>query len=183
MAKLQEDHTCASSPGSPYSQISTDEKQFRLLHLQPGSWKDGLRCTPEVISLEFDAYIRYEALSYTWGASTRGEKVLIDGKHINITDNLADALRHLRPSGCGRTLWIDAICIDQHNLDERAQQVRIMGRIYAQAACVLVWLGRGASEPGVPPLVEDRPPIAYTDDVYAELDFAIRNTNPSWWDR
>jgi hypothetical protein len=38
-------------------------------------------------------------------------------------------------------LWADAICIDQTNLDERGEQVQIMGQIYAQAERVLIWLG------------------------------------------
>lgn len=38
-------------------------------------------------------------------------------------------------------LWIDAICINQDDLDERSQQVRLMKNIYSTAGRVLVWLG------------------------------------------
>lgn len=38
-------------------------------------------------------------------------------------------------------LWIDAVCINQADLDERNSQVRIMPEIYSKASCVLVWLG------------------------------------------
>ncbi|KAG9187586.1 hypothetical protein G6011_05457 [Alternaria panax] len=38
-------------------------------------------------------------------------------------------------------LWIDAICIDQTNDNERASQVKLMGRIYTQATAVTIWLG------------------------------------------
>lgn len=48
------------------------------------------------------------------------------------------------PNSKGRTsgfLWIDAICINQADLEERSAQVRIMPRIYSNADCVIVWLG------------------------------------------
>ncbi|KAH8654518.1 heterokaryon incompatibility protein-domain-containing protein [Tricladium varicosporioides] len=39
--------------------------------------------------------------------------------------------------------WIDAICINQSNKEERNHQVNIMGDIFSGAAHVLVWLGPG----------------------------------------
>lgn len=41
----------------------------------------------------------------------------------------------------GSLLWIDALCIDQTNDNERASQVKMMGKIYTQAAAVTIWLG------------------------------------------
>lgn len=143
------------SHASPYNQISADQKQIRILHLQPGCWKEDLKCSLQVVSLDDvslddacdfpedespddPAVIRYEALSYTWGGRTKANELAIDDKYVPITDNLASALRHLRRRDRVRILWIDAICIDQQNLTERAQQVSIMGDIYSQADFVLV---------------------------------------------
>lgn len=39
--------------------------------------------------------------------------------------------------------WTDAICIDQLNVTERSHQVGMMGRIFKNADCVLVWPGTG----------------------------------------
>jgi len=39
-------------------------------------------------------------------------------------------------------LWVDAICINQKDLDERAAQVKIMGQIYSNSNGVMVWLGK-----------------------------------------
>ncbi|KAG8166194.1 hypothetical protein KVR01_004746 [Diaporthe batatas] len=50
-------------------------------------------------------------------------------------------MRHLRLQDAARTLWIDAICIDQQNVAERSEQVGKMGQIYSSATRVLVWLG------------------------------------------
>jgi hypothetical protein len=47
-----------------------------------------------------------------------------------------------------RTIWVDAICIDQSNPDERSQQVQLMGQIYRNAQRVLVWLGHSDAEFG-----------------------------------
>ena len=41
-------------------------------------------------------------------------------------------------------IWIDAICINQSNNEEKSQQVAMMGEIYSGAAEVLVWLGEDA---------------------------------------
>jgi hypothetical protein len=60
-----------------------------------------------------------------------------------ITPNLYNALIRLRPVPGSKTrcLWIDAICINQNDVQERAQQVQIMDRIYASARHVIAWLG------------------------------------------
>lgn len=41
----------------------------------------------------------------------------------------------------GILVWVDALCIDQQNKDERATQVRLMGQIYRGAASVAIWIG------------------------------------------
>ncbi|KAK0708678.1 heterokaryon incompatibility protein-domain-containing protein, partial [Lasiosphaeris hirsuta] len=40
-----------------------------------------------------------------------------------------------------RCKWIDTICIDQSNLEERSGQVAVMGDIFKLATRVVVWLG------------------------------------------
>ncbi|KAL2124105.1 hypothetical protein VTJ04DRAFT_470 [Mycothermus thermophilus] len=41
----------------------------------------------------------------------------------------------------GIPLWIDALCINQDDIDERNSQVLLMGELYRHAAAVLSWLG------------------------------------------
>jgi hypothetical protein len=64
--------------------------------------------------------------------------------HIGGGTNLWDALHCLRKRANGRRYWIDAICINQADIPERNQQVRIMPHIYFRAHTVVVWLGRYA---------------------------------------
>jgi len=51
------------------------------------------------------------------------------------------ALRHLRYRDRPRKLWVDTICINQADNDEKSVQVRRMARIYRSAYRVVAWLG------------------------------------------
>jgi hypothetical protein len=55
--------------------------------------------------------------------------------------NLYLSLKHLRQTSISRVLWVDAICINQDNQDERSIEVKRMGQIYTLAWRVVVWLG------------------------------------------
>lgn len=88
----------------------------------------------------------YEALSYTWGASGEEEPIFVKNEGLSydttwLRPNLATCFpRHLRELE-PRKLWIDAISIDQANINKRSSQVRRMGKIYQSAKRVVVWLG------------------------------------------
>ncbi|EXJ76591.1 uncharacterized protein A1O5_01099 [Cladophialophora psammophila CBS 110553] len=68
------------------------------------------------------------------------------GSQWPITRRLHEALEWVRDQETEKTLWIDAICINQYDLKERAQQVQLMQHIFRRAANVLVWLGRLMSD-------------------------------------
>lgn len=75
---------------------------------------------------------------------TRPVEVMIDETPCDVAGNLAAALRHLRLLDNARNLWVDAVCIDQRNLQERSEQVSQMDKIYQSADTVHVWLGPAA---------------------------------------
>jgi hypothetical protein len=78
----------------------------------------------------------FKALSYTWGPSSRPNAI----RGICLTDNLLSALVNL--AECEPQLfWIDALCINQEDLDEKPHQIRMMRDIYGKAKDVCVWLG------------------------------------------
>ena len=62
------------------------------------------------------------------------------GQHLGVTRNLAEALRYLRFKDKPRVMWIDAICVDQQNLEERGRQVQRMADIYRNAERVVIWI-------------------------------------------
>ncbi|KAF3051485.1 WD repeat-containing protein jip5 [Didymella keratinophila] len=83
----------------------------------------------------------YEALSYVWGAQIFSRSIPTNEGVISITQSLAAALKHFRHTHSYRYLWADAVCINQLNNEEKAQQVQFMSRVYTDAEGVLVWLG------------------------------------------
>lgn len=109
----------------------------------------------------------YVAMSYSWEGQDRDREFFICDvsgitKRLLITKNCEDAINKFRKGlngfldsiGSLKTstgtkfmpLWIDAICIDQENLEERNQQVSIMVDIYSRAHIVSIWLGPGTPE-------------------------------------
>lgn len=66
--------------------------------------------------------------------------IVVSGTILSVTKNLFDALGYLRDAVWTRTLWIDALCINQKDDAEKNTQVAMMGRIYSQASKVMVWL-------------------------------------------
>ncbi|MCJ1447425.1 MAG: hypothetical protein MMC23_007936 [Stictis urceolatum] len=89
-------------------------------------------------------HTRYEALSYAWGDTQSTKPILLDGFLVQVTDNLESALRQLRRGSQPVRLWVDAICINQKDLEEKQCQVRHMGKIYERAQRVIAWLGEAA---------------------------------------
>ena len=128
-----------------YSPIDKKASEIRLMTLLPGAFEAKVRVTIRKIELSESLKPEYEALSYTWGSTTDLDNVYVQedegGKALAITPNLAEALRYLRYEDRPRVLWIDAICVDQNNTDERGHQVLRMADIYHQASRVIIWLG------------------------------------------
>lgn len=93
-------------------------------------------------------HLDFEALSYVWGSTLDPEDVSVevtsqpgDYEILSVGQNLAKALRQLRRETTVRTLWIDALCINQSDIMEREAQVLRMGDIYSLATHVVIWLG------------------------------------------
>ena len=133
----------------------------------------------------------YEALSYTWGSVDRPIAArVLSRQHsaeafesLLIGQNLACALRHLRFTDQPRTLWVDAICINQDDQDERNAQVKHMGSIFARAARVVVWLGPEGkdSKDALPVLQYLSEQVEPTVDNFRAP--SPNATEPEWHDR
>ncbi|KAI0414228.1 heterokaryon incompatibility protein-domain-containing protein [Xylaria grammica] len=84
----------------------------------------------------------FMALSYVWGDAETKKTIFIYGRPKTITQNLYDALLQLRNPRLPLLLWVDSVCINQDDLQERSQQVSIMCDLYSKVNRVLCWLGR-----------------------------------------
>ncbi|KAI3319151.1 HET-domain-containing protein [Xylariaceae sp. AK1471] len=123
---------------------------IRLVSILPGTGDLRLQFQPEATRLGHHAIDPFEALSLYFVEHYGTRKSDNESHHqtISITQNLATALQHLRHQDEARILWIDAICIDQSNLQEKSHQVAFMGEIYKHARQVVVWLGPAANNSG-----------------------------------
>lgn len=89
----------------------------------------------------------YHALSYTWASEKTGLatswSIQIEQAHLPVLDTLQPFVEALASKSLlsEARWWIDSICLDQSNLEERAEQVQLMQRIYHQADEVIIWLG------------------------------------------
>ncbi|SPJ71724.1 uncharacterized protein FTOL_01452 [Fusarium torulosum] len=124
-----------------YSALNSSRREIRLLRLFAGSETDAIKC--ELYTTSLDCPDEYEALSYVWGSPKDPRSITVEGEAKDVTQNLESALRHLRHEDRPRTIWVDALCINQNDVQEKTLQVRQMGSIYSMASLVLVWLGPG----------------------------------------
>ncbi|KAI1768225.1 HET-domain-containing protein [Hypoxylon sp. FL1150] len=129
--------------------IEPDCNQFRILTLSPGTGDQPLECVLQ--HGDIGSSPPYEAISYVWGNSTEKVEIICNGKPLVITAALGNVIRHFRSSSETRSLWADAVCINQNDNKERSRQVSRMKDIYSKASRVLIWLGeeRDESESGI----------------------------------
>lgn len=129
---------------APYKPIDSSKKEIRIIHLLPGDFDDTINIELVPVSLSSDPTPQYDALSYVWGLEKCPTPAFVNGVPITITSNLDTALRYFRDKSDEKTLWVDAVCINQKDNMEKGPQVQMMGQIYSKAAQVLVWLGPAA---------------------------------------
>lgn len=154
--------------GPPWNNIRTApaQEQTKSTHLplatSPSQWSifdcstskgfddyDSLVCSLQNTPLNTAAGT-YTAISYTWNENERiwygtnhepsPQTILIDELAIKISGKVA-AILVLVQKACRSLVWIDAICINQSDTEEKSQQVKFMGDIYASAFEVSAVLG------------------------------------------
>ncbi|KAJ4185076.1 hypothetical protein NW767_013034 [Fusarium falciforme] len=126
-----------------YRRLDPSTSEIRLLEVPSDGSEDwGL------ITVSLDENPKYFALSYVWGEKKDLEKIILQGQDVEVTPNLASALSRIRSGNIGRTstpikyLWVDAICINQEDNEERSKQVQFMHHIFICAEAVYAWVGQ-----------------------------------------
>lgn len=137
-------------------------------------------------------------LFHTCGGHGKAEqKITINEHEFSVRQNLWDALHYLRKHCPDTSYWIDAVCINQNDIDERNRQVRIMHHIYFRAQTVVVWLGKTYSqyEALVPQLrrlchmnarIEETTPESTPEPTQtgsSVRDLAVELCNDGYWKR
>ena len=141
-----------------YSSLLPGPDSIRLLRLMPHEDKTApIQCQLVSYSLQESgggAHL-YEALSYVWGDPKEtlpisiisiGEHDLLVTHDLPVTVNLHAALSRLRDRCFERIIWVDTLCINQADKEEKEYQIQSMTKIYGQANRVIVWLGEAADD-------------------------------------
>jgi hypothetical protein len=139
--------TAAVQSLPPYAS-TLKAQEIRVVLLPPGQWDDEIAC--RLINSSLESPLEYEALSYVWAQEPGYRCIRLNGSMHQITTNLFLALRRLRKASEARYIWIDALCINQDNGEERNHQVALMGSIYKSCTRALLWLGDYESPAGSP---------------------------------
>src|SRR5271170_2448266 len=148
---------------------SSENDEVRIFLLYPGFSDDSV-IEGRLVHTRLSEGFPFSALSYTWGnpypetwsfglsdrdlsgrLSYEDRVIVVNDTPFKVTANLFYALRRIRSPEIEQHLWVDAICVDQFNLAERASQVRLMRDIYRNAKEVVIWLGEeeGSTDSGI----------------------------------
>lgn len=131
-------------------ELEDPSMHIRLLQCKTGRTEEPIDWSLEVCSL--DKPVSYIAISYTWGDPQPVHELRLDGQSAKVHKSCHNALRQAMqcyaPFSFSEPpkLWIDALCIDQSNREEKAAQVQAMSKIFGQAEGVAVSLGPASEE-------------------------------------
>jgi serine/threonine protein kinase len=125
------------------------KSDIRLVSLLPGGSLDDIEL--KIITVSLSDNPTYEAMSYAWGESRSvcsisvypddNTKSTCEPQKLLIQSDLFQALQVLRYPKRERRLWIQSVCINQKDLDEKSNQVCQMYQIFAKAQGACIWLG------------------------------------------
>lgn len=125
-----------------YNRLPNSRTHIRLIALRLNSSK--LAGSIEVYPASLAP--PYEAVSYAWGTQKPTSFLICGYSSIAVSHHLLAGIwqiwrRAKQPPARACRLWIDAICINQHDSSEKAEQIPLMTQIFRDAQQVLVWLG------------------------------------------
>ncbi len=125
-----------------YTPLSRKLKEIRLIAVgSAAAIEDALQCTLTCVSLNALPKPRYETISYVWGNPEDRSSIIINNTVLDVPTSAKRALQRMRCTDRDRTLWIDAVCINQDDVEERGHQVAMMAEVYMGSVCNLIWLG------------------------------------------
>jgi hypothetical protein len=134
-----------SNPDPPPYQYETLKKpdHIRVLLLHPTFGFRPISCN--LVQGPHMRLIFYEAISYTWGGNKLTQQIMVDGCTMKVTESVYEILSSYSSLFIPKLLWIDALCIDQKNNEEKSLQVSLMQGIYQNALFTTVFLGRAST--------------------------------------
>lgn len=120
-----------------YRELDYSRHQTRFLQICRGRDSEDISCTMSIGSPLEENYL---ALSYSWGDHKFTDHIIVNRVVRQVTKSLKSALIELRRRSVVK-VWIDALCIDQNDPNEKTYQLRQMDSIFHRASKVISWLG------------------------------------------
>jgi hypothetical protein len=123
------------TPLTPFQYSPIQEKNtIRLLLIYPRHPSGPLNCA--LFQTPLLSIPRYEAISYRWGGTGPDQEINVNGHSIMVTPNAFEVLQNRSSFWRPRLVWLDSVCIDQSNENEKAEQIELMEDIYRKAYIV-----------------------------------------------
>lgn len=121
--------------------LAPERRCIRILQIKeaPDDNPDG-PLEAELRVIDLDESPDFSVLSYVWGIDGT-QRIKCGDAYVQITKNGYAALIALRKQLESLAIWVDAVCIDQSNTQEKQYQIPLMGDIYARATTAYIWLG------------------------------------------
>lgn len=166
-----------STSRKPHLQEKLGVGYIRCVRILP-SFTNGIHCETRIF--QPGTSVPYKALSYAWRDNAAADSnvtshiwpgfgqdsIIVDDRKRSVGFNLYEFLERASrlPQEFSGWLWIDALCIDQSDAEERTRQIGIMSQIFGRASQVVVWLGK--------------------DDVFTDIAMEALSTGKhASWDR
>jgi hypothetical protein len=99
-----------------------------------------------ILHTSIDSAPAYTAVSYTWDGQQRDQDLRVGGSNLRVIENVRAGLPYLIKCAKTQFLWIDGICVNQDDHDEKAVQIPLMQEIYTKCQECLIWLGESTPE-------------------------------------
>lgn len=124
-----------------YSPLNRAEHEIRLLVLKAGWGNMPLKCRLLQRPLAWAEETGFETISYCWGDPDDQDIIEVEGLPLRVPISAIEALQRFRYPHMDCLLWIDSICLNQLDLEERGHEVARMHHIYSRGQRNLIWLG------------------------------------------
>ena len=122
-----------------YAPLNANLSEIRLVRIQPGADDSLVRITLHHYSLTEAP--PFHVLSYLWGDPRTQSTILCDGESFTVMDNLHSFLMAMRKRPSQPYIWIDEICINQANYEEKSRLLPILSNVHRTATFTLCWVG------------------------------------------
>ncbi|KAF2464828.1 uncharacterized protein BDR25DRAFT_346406 [Lindgomyces ingoldianus] len=123
-----------------------DSTSIRLLRF---SRDENGHFTGQLKKFRLESAPPFYSLSYVWGKKTFSTGITFGSDWLLVLTSLAPFLHMIcqhKDFSDKDWWWIDSICMNLDNVEERATQVKIMGDIYRRASRAIIWLGKEREE-------------------------------------